>query len=328
MDSNIYPQETQNDPQTDSVSQATGNGPSPEPNFIRLPYTSSQPDSQPKPEKPTKKRGGLTGLLLVAMLMMSTLFGGAGAGVVMLMAGSNSTITATAATTTTSATASTGSAQLIVQADEATINGIYQKLSPSVVMITSQVPTGRRSGGTSEAVGTGMVIDKQGDILTNYHVIQGATSVKVKLADGSEYDATVVGTAPQNDLALLKADIPAASLVPVVMGDSSTVKVGDAVITIGYPYALDQSVSSGIVSGLDRAETSTTNGTSLSGLIQVDAAINPGNSGGPLVNAAGQVVGINTMIESPVDGFTGIGMAIPINQVKSLLSQLEAGGSM
>jgi putative serine protease PepD len=262
------------------------------------------------------------------MLMLSMLFGGAGAGAVMLMASSSSTVTATASTTTNNATISTGSAQLIVQADEATINGIYQKLSPSVVMITSQVSTGRRLGGTSEAVGTGMVIDKQGNILTNYHVIQGATSVKVKLADGSEYDATVVGTAPQNDLALLKADIPAASLVPVVMGDSSTVKVGDAVITIGYPYALDQSVSAGIVSGLDRAETSTTNGTSLSGLIQVDAAINPGNSGGPLVNATGQVVGINTMIESPVDGFTGIGMAIPINQVKSLLSQLEAGGSM
>jgi putative serine protease PepD len=173
-----------------------------------------------------------------------------------------------------------------------------------------------------------MVIDKQGDILTNYHVIQGATSIKVTLEDGSEYDATVVGTASQNDLAVLKANIPASSLVPVEMGDSSQVKVGDAVITIGYPYALDQSVSAGIVSGLNRGETSSTSGTSLSGLIQVDAAINPGNSGGPLVNAAGQVIGINTMIESPVDGFTGVGMAIPISQVKSLLPQLEAGGNL
>jgi S1-C subfamily serine protease len=135
----------------------------------------------------------------------------------------------------------------------------------------------------------------------------------------------VTGTAPADDLALLTAQIPSDKLVPVEMGDSSTVKVGDAVITIGYPYALDQSVSAGIVSGLDRADSSATDGKTLSGLIQVDAAINPGNSGGPLVSANGKVIGMNTMIESPVDGFTGVGLAIPINQLKDILPQLEQG---
>jgi len=325
MDSYIYPGNSQNEVDMQPLIQPANPDPHAEPNFIRLPYTSSQPAEQAKPKHPKKRRGGLTGILVAGMLMLSVISGGAGAGATMLIARNSSSIAATSSTTTT---ASTSTAQLVAQADEATINGIYQKLSPSIVMITSAVSSGRRFGGTSQAVGTGMVIDMQGDILTNYHVIQGATSIKVTLEDGSEYDASLVGTAPQNDLALLKADMPSSSIVPVQMGDSSAVKVGDAVITIGYPYALDQSVSAGIVSGLDRDETSSTNSASLTGLIQVDAAINPGNSGGPLVNAAGQVVGINTMIESPVDGFTGVGMAIPINQAKSLLSQLEAGGSM
>jgi S1-C subfamily serine protease len=296
-----------------------------EPDYIMVRHAAALPPGPSTAAKPRTRRG-VPALLLAAMLMLSMLFGGAGAGAVLLVAGNSALQTTTAATSTTTSAAS--AAQLVVQADEATVNAIYNKLSPSVVEITSLVQGTGRFSSTGQAVGTGMILDKQGNILTNNHVIDGASSIKVTLSDGTEYSATVVGTAPQDDLAVIKADIPAASLVPVSLGDSSAVKVGDAVITIGYPYALDQSVSAGIVSGLDRTESSTANGRSLSGLIQVDAAINPGNSGGPLVNAAGQVIGVNTMIESPIEGFTGVCMAIPINHAKDLLSQLEAGGQV
>jgi S1-C subfamily serine protease len=219
----------------------------------------------------------------------------------------------------------------VAQANETTINAIYAKLSPSVVMINSVVQSsnGRFGTTTGEATGTGLIVDKQGYILTNYHVIDGASSIKVEFSDGSTYTAQVVGTAQQDDLAVLKVSgVSSDKLVVATLGDSSTVKVGDEVIAIGYPYGLEQSVTSGIVSGLDRDGSGSTTGRTLTGLIQVDAAINPGNSGGPLVNAEGQVIGINTMIESPVDAFTGVGLAIPIDHVKSLLSQLEQGGQV
>ena len=187
---------------------------------------------------------------------------------------------------------------------------------------------------TGEAVGTGMILSTGGDILTNYHVINGATSLTVELADGTTHPATVVGTAPQDDLAVIKVTgVSSDKLTPVTLGDSSTLQVGEQVVAIGYPYGLDQSVTSGIVSGLNRdgsasSRNSTTSGRTLSGLIQVDAAINPGNSGGPLLNAEGQVIGINTMIESPVEGFTGVGLSIPIDHAKSLLTQLEGGSTV
>jgi putative serine protease PepD len=314
-------------------------GPLPKSNRIEIPRTpASTAHAGAGPQKPGKKRNGFVALMLSAMLMLGMLLGGAGAGAVMLVTGNASALTAGAsaqggtATATPSASASNAaSAELVAQTNQATINSIYKTVSPSVVMITSAITTNGRFRATGEATGTGIVIDKQGHILTNYHVIQGATSIKVQFSDGSEYTATVAGTAPQNDLAVITAGVPGDKLVPAALGDSSTVQVGDEVIAIGYPYALDLSVTSGIVSGLDRDGSSSGNGASalpeLTGLIQVDAAINPGNSGGPLLNAKGQVIGVNTMIESPVDGFTGVGLAIPINQVKALLSQLEQGGS-
>ncbi len=340
MDNNYNPQDIQNEANQPVQSPYQAAAYTPEPNYVQVYHktSSSNRDTQPLSTgspKPVKKRGGLVGLMLVAMLVLGMLLGGAGAEAVMLFAGQSSPATATTAATTSTATTSSTSAELVAQSNEATINSIYQKTSPSVVMINSTVQSsGGRFGGTTtgEATGTGMVLDKQGDILTNYHVIQGASSVQVQLADGSTYAATVVGTAQQDDLAVIKASIPSDKLTPIALGDSSTVKVGDEVIAIGYPYGLDQSVTSGIVSGLNRDGSGSgaqgNPGRTLTGLIQVDAAINPGNSGGPLLNADGQVIGVNTMIESPVDGFTGVGLSIPINNVKSLLSQLEQGSTV
>jgi S1-C subfamily serine protease len=306
-----------------------------EPPYVLIPHTNSY--SAPDAPKQPKKRTGLMGLLLVGMLVLGMLLGGAGAGAVMLVGNAVHTTAATAPATTSSnpVAVSPGSSTLVAQLTETTINSIYQKVSASVVRITSSMQSGNgRFATTGEAVGTGMILSTNGDILTNYHVINGATSLTVELADGTTHPATVVGTAPQDDLAVIKVTgVSADKLTPVTLGDSSTLQVGEQVVAIGYPYGLDQSVTSGIVSGLNRdgsasSGNSTTSGRTLTGLIQVDAAINPGNSGGPLLNAEGQVIGINTMIESPVEGFTGVGLSIPIDHAKSLLTQLEGGSTV
>jgi S1-C subfamily serine protease len=301
-------------------------------------HTTSYTTPQQAPKQPDqpKKRGGLMGLLLVGMLVLGMLLGGAGAGAVMLVGNAvNPPVASAPVTTNPSAATGTGSSTLVAQLTESTINTIYQQVSPSVVRITSSMQNGNgRFATTGEAVGTGMILNTDGDILTNYHVINGATSLTVEMADGTTHPATIVGTAPQDDLAVIKVTgVSADKLVPVSLGDSSSLEVGEQVVAIGYPYGLDQSVTSGIVSGLNRdgsassSETGTS-GRTLSGLIQVDAAINPGNSGGPLLNAEGKVIGINTMIESPVEGFTGVGLAIPVDHAKSLLTQLEGGSTV
>jgi len=276
---------------------------------------------------PKKQRGGIMGLMLAGTLALGMLLGGAGAEAVTLLAQNNAPAVAQA-TVTTSTSEKGGSAEPVSQIEQATIGSIYKQISPSVVRVTARVQTGGRMGMRGEGTGTGVVIDDQGHILTNYHVVQGASSLRIELADGSEHTASVVGTAPQDDLAILKADAPSGVLVPARLGDSSALQVGDEVLAVGYPYGLDQSITAGIVSGLNRQGSGSNGGRTLTGLIQVDAAINPGNSGGPLLNAEGLVIGINTMIESPVEGFTGVGLAIPINTVKGLLSQLEQGGQV
>jgi S1-C subfamily serine protease len=264
--------------------------------------------------------------MLAAVLVLGMLLGGAGAGALLLVAGRPGT-PATAAQDPSGA----ATPQLVAQVSPSSINSIYKAVSPSIVRISSVVRTGNGGFGSSSsgtAIGSGLVIDSQGDILTNNHVVSGASSLQVEFADGNTYTAHVVGTAPQDDLAIVKSDAPSSKIVPAKLGDSSAVQVGDAVIAIGYPYGLDQSVTSGIVSGLNRDGSGSTNSRTLTGLIQVDAAINPGNSGGPLLNAQGEVIGIDTMIESPVEGFTGVGLAIPIDHAKALFQQLEQGGQV
>jgi S1-C subfamily serine protease len=170
------------------------------------------------------------------------------------------------------------------------------------------------------------VVDAHGLILTNNHVIEGSRAVSVRFTNGEQREAQVLGTDRGNDLALLKVDLPAN--VPVAaLGDSDQVQVGETAIAIGSPFGLDQTVTQGIISAVHR-DWSPGNGRVQRNLLQTDAPINPGNSGGPLLNANGDVVGINTMIESPVRGSVGVGFAIPSNTAKRLLPQLEAGAQL
>ncbi|MDO8672582.1 MAG: trypsin-like peptidase domain-containing protein [Dehalococcoidia bacterium] len=210
--------------------------------------------------------------------------------------------------------------------DRRKAGGRYGRRSPAVVSVTalSTPSRSRRLSPQTEAGGTGFIVNDKGSILTNYHVVQGATSVTITLLDGTTIDAKVVGSDPGKDLALLMADIPKDKIVVVYLGDSDAVEPGDLAIAIGSPFGLDHTVTSGIISALNR-EFGTANGSPMRGLIQTDAPINPGNSGGPLFDANGAVIGITTSIESPVQGSVGIGFAIPINAVKRVLPQLEKG---
>jgi putative serine protease PepD len=188
----------------------------------------------------------------------------------------------------------------------------------------SPFPFGGGSSGSSRAQGSGFVYDSAGHLITNYHVVQGETSVQVVLADGSKEKATVVGSDPSSDLAVLKVDAPSSDLHPLSLGDSSALQVGDGVVAIGAPFGLEETVTSGIVSALDRSISSETRYT-IPGVIQTDAAINHGNSGGPLLNLAGQVVGVTTQIASESGGNDGVGFAIPSNAIKSVASQILNG---
>ncbi len=223
-----------------------------------------------------------------------------------------------------------------------TVDQIYKADGNGVAFIESQlepeeseeslnpfIEPESQSGGT--ATGSGIVLDDQGHILTNNHVIEGASKISVKLGDSDhEYTAEVVGTDPASDLALLKVSAPTSELDPLTLGDSSEMEVGDPVVAIGNPFGLDRTVTSGIVSALQR-QIQAPNGFSIDNVIQTDAAINPGNSGGPLINSAGEVIGINSQIEtggSGNDGNVGIGFAIPINTAKEVIHELETKGSV
>jgi S1-C subfamily serine protease len=185
-----------------------------------------------------------------------------------------------------------------------------------------------RGGGV--ATGSGFVIDTEGHILTNNHVVEGATKITVKLGSSdSTQTAEVVGTDPASDIALLKVEAPANQLHPLALGDSSKVRVGDPVVAIGNPFGLDRTVTSGIVSALQR-QIQAPNGFSIDHVIQTDAAINPGNSGGPLIDSAGEVIGINSQIETGGggNGNVGIGFAIPIDTARSVADEIEKNGKV
>jgi serine protease Do len=203
-------------------------------------------------------------------------------------------------------------------------SSVYEEVGPSVVQVNvaSQIRGRTTLGGT----GSGLVVDETGLILTNYHVIENAGTITVLFSNGETRVAQVLGTDSGNDLALLKVDLPAG--VPASsLGDSDQVQVGEPVIAIGSPYGLAQTVTQGIISAVDRA-WSQDNRAVYTGLIQTDAPINPGNSGGPLVNTSGEVIGITSMIESPISGSVGIGFAVPSNTAKRLLPQLETGAHL
>ena len=195
---------------------------------------------------------------------------------------------------------------------------LFSEVERSVVQITV------RKGNTT-GVGSGFVYDREGNIVTNYHVIEGASRITVTFLDGTAYRASVIGSDPYTDLAVIKVNASADKLHPLPLGDSSRLRVGEQVAAIGNPFGLSGSMTTGIVSQLGRM-LETANGFSIPDVIQTDAAINPGNSGGPLLNMYGEVVGVNTAIASRTGEFSGIGFAIPSDTVKKIVPVLIADG--
>jgi S1-C subfamily serine protease len=221
-----------------------------------------------------------------------------------------------------------------------TIHEVYERAAPGVVQVTatSRVKVqadpfldpfgfGATTAETQQALGSGFVIDKSGHIVTNYHVVQGAQRVQVSFSDNERLNARVVGRDPSTDVAVLQVKTRSRALTPLSLGNSDAVRVGDAVLAIGNPLGEDRSITSGIVSALQR-RIFAPNGAPIDSVIQTDAALNHGNSGGPLLNARGQVIGVNSQIQTTGanSGNIGIGFAIPINTVKNVAGQLIAKG--
>jgi putative serine protease PepD len=259
---------------------------------------------------------------IVATVAAAALIGGgAGAAIVTLADDGGSSKTATVTTAATGAN---------VASTDLTVGQVAKTAIKSVVEVDatssgdgSTFPFG--NNGSQSAEGTGFVYDTKGDIVTNQHVVSGASTVKVKFSDGSTYTATVVGTDSATDIAVLRVNAPSSKLNPLTLADSTKVSVGDGVVAIGNPFGLDGTVTSGIVSAVDR-EIAAPDETPIEGAIQTDAAINHGNSGGPLLNLQGKVIGVTAQIQSESGGNDGVGFAIPSNTVRSIADQLIATG--
>ncbi len=214
--------------------------------------------------------------------------------------------------------------------EERTIR-LFEEASPAVCFITTKAI--RRSlwsyGEVESGSGSGFLWDKQGNVITNFHVINGAntSSIAVTLSNGKTYDARVVGFEKEKDIAVLKIDAPAAELHPIRVGSSQNIRVGQAVYAIGNPFGLDQTLTTGIVSALDR-EIRSQAGVPIKGAIQTDAAINPGNSGGPLLDSEGELIGVNTSIYSPSGASAGIGFSIPVDVVRYVVDDVIRYGEV
>ncbi len=203
------------------------------------------------------------------------------------------------------------------------VNEIYRRSYKGVVQITVSSQTFGNQ--TQQAEGSGFVYDSNGDIVTNQHVVAGANSITVTFWNGKNVKATLVGTDPSTDLAVIHVSVPSSQLHPLPLGNSSAVQVGSGVVAIGSPFGLAETVTSGIVSALHRSIDSP-NQFTITNSIQTDAAINHGNSGGPLLNSQGRVIGVNAQIRSESNGSEGVGFAIPSDTVRSVATQLIASG--
>ena len=254
--------------------------------------------------------------------------GGATAGYVARGADDSASATPVAATTATASSAQPAAARSALS-----VNDVYRAARSGVVEVlateqsgSSPFPFGGGSG-SAKAQGSGFVYDSAGHVVTNEHVVDNATSVSVRFADGKTVAATVVGTDPSTDVAVLKvANLPS-NATPLKIGDSSQLEVGDGVIAIGSPFGLAETVTTGIVSALHR-EIQSPNGFAIEGAIQTDAAINHGNSGGPLLDLQGAVVGVTSQIESDSGGNDGVGFAIPSSIVRTIATRLIATGKV
>lgn len=208
---------------------------------------------------------------------------------------------------------------------------VYEKTNRSVVHIMTKVYTQEAFfslEGPADGAGSGSVLDTNGHILTNYHVIEGATEVKVTLANGSTFDAGLVGRDPANDIAVLRIDAPAEALVPIEFGDSSRLRVGQRVLAIGNPFGLERTLTVGTLSSLNRRLPSRAAGREIKSVIQIDAALNRGNSGGPLLDSRGRLIGMNTAIASQTGQNTGVGFAVPVNTIRRVVPQLIEHGKV
>jgi S1-C subfamily serine protease len=228
------------------------------------------------------------------------------------------------------------SAASFQQGKPLSVNQIYREAAPGVVQVTATqvvntpsvdpffgfpVPQAQRQ----EALGSGFVIDKAGHIITNFHVVEGARSVDVSFSNNESMRARVIGVDPSTDVAVLQVDAHSRALTPLVLGNSDAVRVGDSVVAIGNPFGLERTVTTGIVSALQRV-IQAPNSYSIDHVIQTDAALNKGNSGGPLLDARGYVIGVNSQIQSENGGNIGIGFAVPINTVKTVAAQIMKTG--
>jgi S1-C subfamily serine protease len=271
---------------------------------------------------------------------LAALVGGAVVAVVIALAGglgSSSTKTVTTVQSTSAPIAPSNASQV---SSGPTPHDIYVRDAPGVAFVTSTVVEQGESSpfnlfGNTEgekrgvATGSGIVIDSNGTILTNYHVIENAVKVQVSFEKGQNVEAKVIGKDPSDDLAILRIPTDGLTLHPLTLGDSSKVQVGDPVLAIGNPFDLERTLTTGVISALQR-EITAPNGFTIDNVLQTDAPINPGNSGGPLLNQQGEVIGINSQIETggSGDGSVGIGFAVPINTAKAQLARLEKGGTV
>jgi S1-C subfamily serine protease len=216
-----------------------------------------------------------------------------------------------------------------LSADERNTIAVFESVSPSVVYITTAQyvrdffsPNVMR---VPQGTGSGFVWDQSGRVITNYHVIRGAQEAMVRLGDQRSFPARLVGASIEHDIAVLEIDVPADMPPPIPIGSSAELRVGQTVLAIGNPFGLDHTLTTGIVSALNRTVDNEAGGQ-IENVIQTDAAINPGNSGGPLIDSAGRLIGINTMIYSPSGAYAGIGFAVPVDTINRVVPRLIAYG--
>ena len=276
---------------------------------------------------------------IAALAAAGLLGGGAALGGAALFGKLGAATSTTTIVERTAAAPTSSTAAAVASSSTLSINEIYRRSAPGVVQITST--SSSKSGSdpffgtpfsnpSNQALGSGFVLDKAGHIVTNFHVVQGATKIEVSFSDQTSHSATIVGSDPSTDIAVLKVNAPVRALTPLPLGNSDLAQVGDEVVAIGNPFGLDRTATAGIISAIQRRITAP-NGFSIDHALQTDAPINHGNSGGPLLDAHGDVVGVNSQIETggnATEGNVGIGFAVPSNTVKNVVAQILSSGKV